>query len=723
MKGRRAAPWIAALAAVLLHLPALRNEFVFDDRGVLLQNPLLADLSSAPRIFGAPYWNAPGLTGGLYRPITTLSFAVDRALAGGFRPAWFHAVNVLLHGAIAALVVLLALRLGLPAWAGLFAGALFAVHPVHVEAVASVVGRSEILAAGFGLGAILCGAAARRDPGRRGRVAAWAAAALFLLAMLSKESAFVLPAIAWLFDRTSPAGAKHHGRTLAGGAIAAAAIALLLRAHALGGLGGTPIPFVDNPAASAGPWQGRLAAVAVLPRIARLLVWPHPLSADYSYAQIPLPQGLLDPMLLLGLVLAAGVTIAGLRLLPRDRTLGFALLFVPLSLALTCNLLVFIGTLLAERLLYLPSVGVCLAAGALAARAGAAADRPRPRRSAAAGRALLAVGLLAVAAGAWGTLRRVGDWRDDFSLYESAARVSPRSARIRYNLGNAWLRRARFGEAETEYRRALEVYPEFADATGNLGFALLQQGRAAEAIAPLTTAANRQPRNAEVRVNLGSARRALGDRPGARAEFEAALQIQPGSATAWNNLGSLFLSGGENAEAIRSLERAVAEEPKYALYRVNLADAYNAAGRPADARAQFEEAFRLDPDASESLRGQGELALQRGDAAAAERAFRAAADGQPPSARAANFLGYLMARKGDRAAAIAAYERAIAIDPTLWDAHRSLGLLFADLPAERERAVRHLTLSLQLEPSQDGAEGLRERIRSLGGTGGGAPSR
>ena len=714
-----------ALAAILLHLPALRNDFVFDDRGVLLQNPLLAEWRMAPRILSAPYWNAPGLTGGLYRPVTTLSFALDRALAGGFRPAWFHAVNVLLHGGVAALVVLLALRLGLPPWAGLVAGGLFAVHPVHVEAVASVVGRSEILAAGFGILTLLCGAVARRDPGRPGTIAAIAAPVLLLGAMLSKESAFVIPAIAWLFDLAFPPGAPRRGRALLLGGTAAAALALGLRAHALGGLGGPPIPFVDNPAAAAGPFAGRVAALAVLPRMARLLLWPHRLSADYSYAQIPLPSGPADPMLLLGLALAVGVTIAGLLALRRLPALGFALLFVPASLALTCNLVLFIGTLLAERLLYLPSVGICLAAAAVVATAGgAAADgSPVALRRPARARALLALTLAAIAAGAWGTFRRLGDWRDDFSLYESAARVSPKSARIRYNLGNAWLRRGRFAVAETEYRLALEVYPGFGDAAGNLGLSLLQQGRAAEAIEVLRDAATKQPRNPEVRVNLGSARRALGDRAGARAEFEAAIALSPDTASAWNDLGSLLLSQGETDEAIRCLERAVATEPGYALYHVNLADAYNAAGRAAEARARFEAADRLDPEASESIRGRGELALLRGDVAAAETAFRAAAGGSPPSARAANFLGYLLVRRGDRQAATAAYERAVALDPTLWDAHRSLGLLFAEQPAERQRAVRHLTLSLQLEPEQEGAERLRERIRLLAADEGETPSR
>jgi tetratricopeptide (TPR) repeat protein len=714
LTGRRAAPFVAALAAALLYLPALRNEFVFDDRGVLLQNPLLADLRAAPRILGAPYWYGPGLTGGLYRPATTLSFAIDRALARGFRPAWFHAVNVLLHALVTALVVRLALSMALPWTAALVTGLLFAVHPVHVEAVAGVVGRAELLAAAAGLGALLCAARARRLPGRSGAIAAAAAFGLGLCAMLSKESAFVLPAVVWLFDRAFPPEAPRRGRTLLAAGLAASALALLLRAHALGGLAAAPIPFVDNPAASAGPVAGRIAALAVLPRIARLLVWPHPLSADYSYAQLSLPAGPFDPRVLLGGALALGLPVAGALALRRRPALGFALLFVPASLALTCNLVVFIGTLLAERLLYLPSAGVCLLAGVLVAEAGGRSAR---RGIAVACAACVAV---AIAAGAVWTSRRVADWSDDFSLYASAARVSPKSTRIRYNLGNAWLKRRRFREAETEYREALAIYPEFADARGNLGMALLQQGRAREALAPLEEAARRQPRNPEVRVNLGSARRALGDPGGARAEFEAAIALSPNAATAWNDLGSLLLGQGETEEAIRCLERAAQAEPDYALYRVNLADAYNTAGRRDEARAQFEAADRIDPAAPESIRGRGERAMERGDFEAAERAFRAAAAGSPPSSRAANFLGYLLARRGERQRAIEAYERAVEIDPTLWDAHRSLGLLYSARPEDRSRAIEHLRTSLRIEPGQDGAGELRERLRGLESGGSGA---
>jgi tetratricopeptide (TPR) repeat protein len=695
-----------ALLAILLHLPAIGHDFVFDDRGAILENPLMTHVGDLPRLLVAPWWNTPRLPGTLYRPVTSASFAVDRALAGGFRPGWFHAVNVLLHGAMTWLVARLALLVLGSTTGALVAGLLFAVHPVHVEAVAGVVGRAEILAAGFAVAGLLLHRVAL---GRRGRTASLAAAAAplaVLLAMLSKESALVAPALVWLLDRVapSPEATPARRRTLYGAYLAAAAVALALRAAVLGGLGtGAAIPFVDNPAAAAGAVRGRLTALTCLVRYAVLLVWPARLAADYSFNQIPVAAGWGDPMVVAGLLVAMGVAGAGIVLLRRRSPAGFALLFVAIAMGLTSNLAVFIGTLLAERLMYLPSVGVCLLAGGLAAR-------PRSPRSA---RVAVAVALAAAAAGAGRTWTRLPDWRDDFSLYRSAAVVSPRSARIRYNLGNAWLRRHDFHEAEAEYRQALTIYPAFADAQANLGMALLQQGRASEAIAPLSAAALRLPRDAEIAVNLGSGFRALGDAPRAEAEFRRALELDPGAATAWNNLGSLAMSRGDTRAALDAIGRAVALDPPFAVYHVNLGDALMAAGRKPEAVAQFELAARLDPGLPEARRGLGEAALDQGDSLTAEREFRAALEGDPPSARAANFLGYLSTRRGDARGAAVLYERALTLDPTLFDAHRSLGLLYESALGDPGRALDHFRKSIALAPDQPGADDVRRRIESL----------
>ncbi|HEU4403370.1 MAG TPA: tetratricopeptide repeat protein, partial [Candidatus Polarisedimenticolia bacterium] len=522
-----------------------------------------------------------------------------------------------------------------------------------------------------------------------------------------KESAIVAPLLCVLSERpASGAPPTRRRRTiLYAGHAGVLALYLLARLLVLGSLGvGGAIPFVDNPAAAAGPLAGRLTALGAVARYAVLLLWPARLSADYSYDQIPVVRTLLDPWPLAGLALVLLVIAGGGWLLRRRPACGHALLWIGLSAALTCNLVVFIGTLLADRLMYLPSVGLCLLLGCSVAAAGEVGRKT-----------LVApfVGLLLVTGGAARTLVRLPEWKDDFVLYRSAALVSPRSARIRYNLGNAHLRRGEYAEALTHYHAALAIYPEFNDARENLGMALLESGRPKEAREFLSTASARDPHDADLAVNLGSALQALGELQDAEVEFRRALEIDPRSSRAWNNLGTIALRHGDATAAVERLRRAVDLDPEVAIYRVNLGDALGAASRTEEADAEFEAAYRLEPDLAESRRGLGEVALRRGDQAAAEREFRAAASAAQPSARASNFLGYLLAARGEDREAAAAYEKALALDPTLFDAHRSLGLLCALRLGEPRRAAEHLKISLELSPGQEGAEGMRRLLRQL----------
>jgi tetratricopeptide (TPR) repeat protein len=706
LTGRRLALLLGPLIAVLLFLPTIRHGFVFDDQPVIGQNPLMRDLGDLPRLLVAPYWNTPTRERMLYRPVTSVSFAIDRAIVSGFDPRWFHLVNVLLHGLATALLTAWAATT-LPGRIGpLTAGVLFAVHPVHVEAVAGIVGRAEILAACGVLGTLLCHRAVLRAPGgRRATAAIPAAWALCLLAAGAKESAVIAPVLCLLADLAFPAGAPRRRRVLLyAGYAAALAIYFAVRMQVLGTVGiGKPIAFVDNPAAAAGPIDGRLTALGAVARYTVLLLWPRHLSADYSFDQIPVIRTLAEPWALAGLLVVAGVLGGGAFLLRRAPAAGQALLWMAVSAAPTSNLLVFIGTLLAERLMYLPSAGLCLLAAA-----GAAALERRG-----AGRLVLAAVAALGVAGAARTWIRLPEWRDDLALYASAARVSPRSARIRYNLGNAYLRGGRHAEAESEYREALAIYPDFGDAMVNLGLALVQRGRPTEALSILERGAARHPANADIAVNLGTAWRAAGDPERAAAEFERALRLDPGSARAWNNLGSLALARGDLSRALECLGRAVELDPGYVVFRVNHADALAASGRHGEAEAEFLEAHRLDPDQPEARRGLGEVLLRRGDHAGAEREFRAAAAGTPPSPRAANFLGYLLASRGDDRGAATQYLRAVALDPTLHDAHRSLGILYATRLRDPERAIRHLEASLALEPGQPGADAVRTLLREL----------
>src|SRR5262249_25167564 len=157
-----------------------------------------------PRLVAAPYWNVPGQPRNLYRPLTSMSFFVDGTLSG-MRPAWFHGVNTVLHALATLLVTLLALELsGGRRSVGWVAGSLFAVHPIHVEAVAGIVGRSEILAALGALGAIL--SHRRALVAARVRAPLWTGAAwgAVLGGMLAKESAIVTPLLCVLSDAAFP---------------------------------------------------------------------------------------------------------------------------------------------------------------------------------------------------------------------------------------------------------------------------------------------------------------------------------------------------------------------------------------------------------------------------------------------------------------------------------------------------------------------------------------
>jgi len=703
LTGRRLALIGCPLLAIVLYLPTLGHSFVFDDRGIIEQNPLMHDARDLPRLVTTPYWNLKSGEGSLYRPLTTLSFGLDRLIARGLHPWWYHLVNVLLHGVVTLLVTLVALEILPGILPGTIAGLAFAVHPVHVEAVSAVVGRSDLLAAAGVLAALLLHRRALIKGGRGLVIGAWAAV---FLALMAKESGAAAAFVCLAADLTFPLREARPGRRAAlyVGYGAALAGAFLIRALVLGSIGvGQPIPFVDNPAAAAGFPAGRLTALGAVARYAGLLLWPRHLSADYSYDQIPIIRSLGDPMALAGLCLVILAVGGGVWLMRRSSAAGFALLFIAICAAPISNLIIFIGTLLAERLMYLPSVGFCFLLGAIAAIFG--------RRYSS--RVIVTLAVLLLGLGAARAALRIPDWKDDFSLYSSAMKVSPRSARIRHNLGNAYLRRGEPREAEAQFRDALAIYPDFNDARVNLGTSLIQQGRPAEALAPLTDAAQRAPGNADIAINVGNAYRALGQLDEAEHWYLRALQLDEQSGLAWNNLGAIDLSLDRTARAIERLQRAVQLEPDEAIFRVNLADALVTAERLPEAMEQFDAASRLDPELPEARRGQGETALMRGDRERAEREFRAALQGDPRMARAANFLGYVLARKGDAEGAVSAYRRAVEIEPELYDAHASLGMIYAEHLNEPGKAAHHLQRALELAPAQPGAERLRELLRGL----------
>ena len=430
MTGRRVVLAVA-LCAVFVHLGALWNRFAFDDVYIIALNPLVHSLSGAWRAFVEPYW--PGnLTGAMYRPLPVFTFALDWVVR---HPAWFHGVNLLWHaGATAAVAAIAGRWTGWPG--GLVAGLVFAVHPVHVEAVANVVGRNELMAALFALLAVY--AALER------RSVAWSGAAL-ALAVLSKENAAVAPALVvwgWLVG-VAPRPSRGRMAAFAASWVAGGAAYAALRwsvLHQYAGFTATAPVFLGESVIGQ-----RLTAVAALGDVTRLLLFPLHLSADYSPDERTAVRSVLDPRFLLGAACAglwAGLVVLAWR--RRRPVAAFGLGWIGIALLPVSNLAFPIGVLIAERTLYLPSAGLALAAGAWLRHLA-------PRRLALVGGLVLALGGVRSAA-------RVPAWRDNRTATLSLLDDAPRSYRSWDYVGWEFLRGRQDARALEAFLQSGRIY-------------------------------------------------------------------------------------------------------------------------------------------------------------------------------------------------------------------------------------------------------------------------
>jgi len=444
---------LVLLAAIALaaYANTLGHEFAFDDFWFIVDNPTIRSLDKASQFFAS---RPLGFYLFHYRPLTQLSFSLDFALAG-LHPWLYHAENIVLHALVTLLVYLLLRPFGDEA--ALLAAAFFAVLPVHTEVVANVASRSELLAATLGLAAL------------------WqierplAAALLLLLALLAKETAVAVPALALLLWWRMPQRPSRRQMLLLLGALAVAVSAyLLLRysAHRPVELPPGMLYELDNPLALA-DWATRLrTALMILGQNLALCFVPYHLSADYSYNQIPLITAWGEPRFLLWTALPVALLAGAAAVRRRRPNFLWGLIWFFVALAPVSNLLMPIGTIRAERLLYLPSVGICLvlgeALGILLAKR---------RRLAVALAALLLVTLGAVAA------RRNMVWQDQETLVRSTLADAPNSARAHHMFGTH--RRGWYGDCATAawaFQRALEILPQFWSARLALADCLEQLG-------------------------------------------------------------------------------------------------------------------------------------------------------------------------------------------------------------------------------------------------------
>ncbi len=417
---------LAALALAALTVLAYSNSFeggfVLDNK-VLLLDPRIRE--AAPEnialIFQRTYWWPTGESG-LYRPLTTLSYLFNYSVLGeADQLSGYHSINLLLHLGNVLLAYALALRLVRRFWPAVFIAALWAVHPASTESVTNIVGRADLLAAMAVLSGLLIYLKSRETSGWSRAIWLAGLAAATAIGVFSKESAVAILPIIVLYELVEGKIRLRRESLLLGCVATLAPIAVMLytRFAVLAASPPSEFPFTDNPIVGADWWTGRLTAIKVMAHYLWLTFWPAQLSSDYSYNQIPLARGSAgDWLAALAVFLIATVVILLYRW---NRTAFFFACFAFLNFVPASNLLFSIGTIMADRLLYLPSLGllVCLVLAIYAA-----AQKPKL--------ALLppiVLGLI-LSGFAIRTWMRNPDWQSELALATHDVRVSPNSFKL-----------------------------------------------------------------------------------------------------------------------------------------------------------------------------------------------------------------------------------------------------------------------------------------------------
>ena len=457
---RWASPFIAVLALASSAV-GIVNRFTYDDRYIIELNPVMRSLHGWWRVFQESYW--PKDWGGDgYRPLTMLAFKLQSAVSGR-NPVPFHAVNIALYVAVCVLVFGLSKRF-LPVWAAWITAALFAVHPVHVEAVANVVGQAELIVAAALISATILYVRDRQSGSLQLRTVA-IIAVLYAIACFSKEHGIVLPAILVAAEVTvigdvTPWRARIRAVRpffLFLTAIALAFIwvrSLVLADH--GGMGGFQ-PFTPFNTLHISSRDRVLTAIGVVPQWVRLLFWPAHLSSEYGPPEIEIAQGY-SLTQLPGLIVLLSILWIGIAVRRRQPVISFGIGVISITLLPSSNFLLPAGIVLAERTLLLPSLGAMLIVGAAVVYA---ADSARSQFANRRRVSIIGIGIVsaAIIAGMTKSVTRTRVWRDNDRLFRQAVIDSPRGYRAHYMLG-AWdFENKRKRDGEAEYRKALNLFP------------------------------------------------------------------------------------------------------------------------------------------------------------------------------------------------------------------------------------------------------------------------
>jgi tetratricopeptide (TPR) repeat protein len=648
---------------------------IYDDPAYVTENPhVLNGLTPAGIIWA--------FTTGLsshWHPLTWLSLMLDCQLFGP-NPGRIHLVNLLLHIVNTLLLFAVFKKMTGLLWPSAFVAAAFALHPMHVESVAWISERKDVLSAFFWLLAMLSYVRYVKQPNTARYLLVLL---IFALGLMTKPMLVTLPFVLllldyWPLDRfaaprtVKTAGGKsrkpapiHDGRTIlyriiiekipffALVAVSSVVTFLMMRS------GGTVIN-IDTL-----PLNSRIAnAVLSYVRYLYKILWPQNLAVYYPFDVNNFVFWQVAMCVLLLLVISIFV----IRFGRNQKYLPLGWFWFVGTLVPVIGFVQVGSQAYADRYTYVPYIGLFI----MIAWGLPTLISKWPQRKIALGLSMVIVlTTLGICAH-----RQVSCWKNGITLFLHTIEVTQNNYVAYNHVGLAYSSLDRYEESMEAYKQAIRIKPDYADAQNNLGFAYGKLGRYQESIEAYKQAVRIKPAYADAQNNLGNAYGKLGRFTEAIGAFSQAIRLKPNYAEAQNNLGVAYAGLGRYTEAIEASQQAVRIQPDLTDAYNNLGNAYCGLGRYPDAVESYKQAIRIKPDDSGAHYNLGNACCALGRWPEAIEAFRQAIKIQPDYVEAHTNLGIVYRRLGRFTEAIDAYKQAIKIKPDLAEAHNNLGYAY-----------------------------------------------
>ncbi|XP_071942177.1 protein O-mannosyl-transferase TMTC1-like [Antedon mediterranea] len=747
--------FLVLLAALFCYVNSFNGGLVHDDIFAIKNNDDVRPSTPLSNIFHNDFWGKSmqdNMSHKSYRPLCTLTFRLNY-MFGGLDPFGYHLTNVVLHMIVSCLFTHCINELLFhDSKASFIAGLLFATHPIHTEAVAGVVGRADILACLFFLLTIFLYVRSVSTDEIPGGFPTTTRPGLFLVAiflgatsMLIKEHGVTCLLVVVAYDVIVLCN-KGITRIVQTRSITMDCAPLLKRGATcfitlcslfmfrIWMMKGELPPFSDqdNPASYATHCSTRFLTFSYLCVFnVWLLLCPLILSYDWQMASIPLVESVLDIRnlaTLLFFVILVGLTVYAIFIAKgvsqRAVLMGLVVLAIPFLPA--SNLFFRVGFVIAERILYIPSMGYCIllvhGLWNMCNKVG------KPLSS-----AITFSVLLLVAMFAWRTVVRNSVWHSRESLFRSGVETLPHNAKAHYNYANYLKDVHRTEEAIHHYKITLKLYPNYASASNNLGTLLITE-KPDVAKALFTNAIVNNPQHARAHFNLANVLRDQKIYDKAEAEYRASLRINadfsdahinlgtllldlgrpkearkhylksvtlsPDNADTFNNYGSFLSRIDEWTEAVEQYRRCLSLQPTHTVAMVNLARALRKLGHTEEVEDLYIRVLNLNSD-TEVMKSLGALYFNTERPLDAKSLYETAIGIDPDSKEINTQYAQVIAKLGNMSRAITILKDVLAKHPNYSDAHQQISSIYG-ITGNHQQALQHINAALKLEPNMEG---------------------